>query len=158
MKIKSQRDFVSGLMFAAAGVVFTVSAATRPVSVLAGPGVAYLPLLLSVLLTIVGAIVLFKSLTIETAGGDPIGAIAWRPLLAVVASIAVFGATIDRLGLVLAVALLVAIASLGGALRKGLGVLAGVLVLTLLAWLVLRVGLKLEIPVWPVAAPAAAAG
>ena len=51
----------------------------------------YFPLMLSVIMAILGAIVLFKSLTIETEGGDPIGSIAWKPLLIIVAAIVVFG-------------------------------------------------------------------
>lgn len=94
MKIKSQRDFASGLLFIALGVVFTVSAAGRPVGAIAGPGAGFVPLLLSVTLAILGAVILFKSLVIETEGGDPIGAIAWRPLLAIVAAIALFAASV----------------------------------------------------------------
>ena len=42
--------------------------------------------------------VLFKSLTIETEGGDPIGGIAWQPLLIIVGSIAVFGLALPHAG------------------------------------------------------------
>ena len=42
---------------------------------------ATFPFGLGVLLAVLGALVLFKALTIETEGGDPIGAIAWRPLI-----------------------------------------------------------------------------
>ena len=54
----------------------------------AHPGAGYFPLGLAILLAILGAIVLFKSLTIETEGGDQVGAFAWRPLLIIVAAIA----------------------------------------------------------------------
>ena len=149
MKIKSQRDFASGLLFIALGVVFTVSAASRPIGAIAGPGAGFVPLVLSIAMAILGAVILFKSLVIETEGGDPIGPIAWRPLLAIVAAVAVFGASVDRLGLVLATLLLVAIASLAGELRKGLGVLINSVVLTLLAWLIVAHSLKLAMPIWP---------
>ena len=46
----------------------------------ARPGAGYFPLMLSVIMAILGAIVLFKSLTIESPNGDPIGNIAWKPL------------------------------------------------------------------------------
>ena len=148
MKIKSQRDFVSGLLFVVLGVVFTVSAASRPMAALAGvgAGAGYLPLLLSVAMAMLGAVILFKSLTIETEGGDPIGPIAWRPLLAIVAAIALFGATLDRYGLLVAAPLLVVVASLAAELRHGLGVLINTVVLTLLAWLIVVQGLKAALP------------
>ena len=79
MKIKSQRDFVSGLMFIVVGVIFAIGATNYSMGSSAKPGAGYFPLILSVIMAILGAIVLFKSLTIETEGGDPIGDIAWRP-------------------------------------------------------------------------------
>jgi Tripartite tricarboxylate transporter TctB family len=149
LKIKSQRDFCSGLMFIIVGVVFAVGATHYPMGGSAKPGAGYFPLILSVVLAVLGAIVLFKSLTIETEGGDPVGAIAWRPLIVIVAAIAVFGATINSLGLVLAVPILILISSLAGAEFKWVGVLITCVVLTLFSWLIFVYGLKLTIPLWP---------
>ena len=149
MKIKSQRDFVSGLMFIVVGIVFAVGATNYSMGTSAKPGAGYFPLILSVLMAILGGIVLFKSLTIETEGGDPIGDIAWRPLIVIVVAIAVFGATINWLGLVIAVPILILISSLAGDEFKWLGVLVNSIVLTLFSWLIFVVGLKLTIPLWP---------
>ena len=149
MKIKSQRDFVSGLMFIVVGIVFAVGATNYSMGTSAKPGAGYFPLILSVLMAILGGIVLFKSLTIETEGGDPIGDIAWRPLIVIVVAIAVFGATINWLGLVIAVPILILISSLAGDEFKWLGVLVNSIVLTLFSWLIFVVGLKLSIPLWP---------
>ena len=52
----------------------------------AGPG--YFPFGLGVLLAILGAAVLFKALTIETDGGEPIGAFPWRPLIIILLAVA----------------------------------------------------------------------
>ena len=149
MKIKSQRDFFSGLMFIIVGVVFAIGATNYSMGTSAKPGAGYFPLILSVLMTILGAIVLFKSLSIETEGGDPIGHIAWRPLTVIVVAIAVFGATINWLGLVIAVPILILISSVAGDEFKWLGVLINCIVLTLFSWLIFVVGLKLTIPLWP---------
>ena len=149
MKIKSQRDFFSGLMFIVAGIVFAVGATNYSMGTSAKPGAGYFPLILSVLMALLGAIVLFKSLTIETEGGDPIGVIAWRPLIVIVVAIAVFGATITRLGLVIAVPILIFISSLAGDEFKWLGVVINAVVLTFFSWLIFVYGLKLTIPVWP---------
>jgi len=149
LKIKSQRDFFSGLMFIAVGVVFAIGATNYSMGSSAKPGAGYFPLILSVLMAILGAIVLFKSLTIETEGGDPIGHIAWRPLIVIVVAIAVFGATINWLGLILAVPILILISSLAGDEFKWLGVVINSIVLTLFSWLIFVVGLKLSIPLWP---------
>ena len=149
MKIKSQRDFVSGLMFVVVGVVFAVGATNYSMGTSAKPGAGYFPLILSVLMTLLGAVVLFKSLTIETEGGDPIGSIAWRPLLVIVVAIAVFGASINRLGLVVSVPILILITSLAGDEFKWLGVIINAVVLTVFSWLIFVYGLKLTIPMWP---------
>ena len=84
VKIKSQRDFFSGLMFLVVGVVFAVGATNYSMGSSARPGAGYFPLILGAIMAILGAVVLFKSLSIETVGGDPIGSIAWRPLLVIV--------------------------------------------------------------------------
>jgi len=93
--------------------------------------------------------VLFKSLTIETEGGEPIGAIAWRPLLVIVLAIAVFGATINLLGMLIAVPILITIASLAGDEFRWLGVVIAAIVLTAFSWLIFIYGLKLTIPLLP---------
>ena len=149
MKIKSQRDFFSGLMFIVVGVVFAVGATNYSMGSSAKPGAGYFPLILSVLMAILGAVVLFKSLTIETEGGDPIGAIAWRPLIVIVVAIAVFGLCINRLGLVLSVPILILITSLAGDEFRWLGVALNAIVLTVSSWLIFVYGLKLTIPMWP---------
>jgi hypothetical protein len=149
VKIKSQRDFWSGLMFVVVGVVFAVGATNYSMGTSARPGPGYFPLILSILMALLGGFVLFKSLTIEVEGGDPIGDIAWRPLLVIVAAIAVFGAALPRLGLVITVPILILMTSLAGDEFKWKGVLATAVVLTVGSWAIFVLGLKLVIPMWP---------
>ncbi len=168
MRIKSERDFWSGLMFVAVGVVFAIGATNysmgpacppqdacaaslwgRLSQLSAHPGAGYFPLGLSILLALLGAIVLFKSLTIESEGGDRIGAFAWRPLIVIVAAIAVFGAMLEPMGLALTIPVLVVISSLAGDEFRWKGVAANAVVLTIGSWAIFVWGLKLTIPVWP---------
>ena len=149
MKIKSQRDFFSGLMFVMVGIGFAIGATNYSMGSSAKPGAGYFPLILSVIMAILGAVVLFKSLTIETEGGDPIGHIAWRPLIVIVIAIAVFGALINRLGLVISVPVLIVMVSFAGDEFKWSGVIISSIVLTAFSWLIFIAGLKLTIPVWP---------
>lgn len=150
MKIKSERDFFSGLMFLVVGAVFAVGAANYPMGTSARPGAGFFPLILSGLMALLGGVILFKALTIETEGGDPIGGIAWRPLLVIVLAIAVFGMTINRLGMAVSVPILVLISSLAGREFKWRGVVLAATVLTLFSSLIFIHGLKLTIPLWPV--------
>ena len=149
MKIKSQRDFLSGLMFLVVGIVFAVGATNYSWGTSARPGAGYFPLILSVIMAILGAVVLFKALTIETEGGDPVGDIAWRPLIVIVASIAAFGVTLPWLGMLAAVPVLIVMVSLAGDEFGWKGVIVNSLVLTAFAWFVFVWGLKLTIPLWP---------
>ena len=149
MKIKSQRDFWSGLMFVVVGATFAIGATNYSMGTSARPGAGYFPLMLSVIMAILGAIVLFKSLTIESPGGDPIGSIAWKPLLIIVAAIAIFGILLERLGLFITVPILIIISSLAGDEFRWRGVIASAIILTLGSWAVFILGLKLTIPLWP---------
>jgi hypothetical protein len=149
LKIKSEKDFWSGVMFTTVGISFAVGAMNYSMGTGARPGPGYFPLILSVILAILGGVLLFKSLTIETEGGDPIGHIAWRPLLIIVASIAVFGALLPRLGLFIAVPLLIIAVSFAGDEFKWRGVLIAAAVLTVFSWLIFVAGLKLTIPLTP---------
>ena len=149
MKIKSQRDFWSGLMFIVVGIVFAVGATNYSMGRSARPGPGYFPVILSVIMALLGGVVLFKALTIETEGGDPIGAFAWRPLIVIVAAITVFGLALPRLGMLITVPLLIFITSLAGDEFRWKGVLVNAIVLTVGAWAIFIAGLKLTIPLYP---------
>ena len=149
MKIKSQRDFFSGLMFLVVGVVFAVGATNYSMGSSARPGAGYFPLILSVIMAILGAVVLFKSLTIETEGGDPVGAFAWRPLIVICVAIAVFGLALPRLGMFATIPLLIIMVSFAGDEFSWKGVIASSIVLTAGSWVIFIWGLNLTIPLKP---------
>jgi Tripartite tricarboxylate transporter TctB family len=149
VKIKSQRDFWSGLMFVCVGIAFAVGATNYSMGSSARPGPGYFPLILSAFMALLGAVVLFKSLTIETDDGDPVGAFAWRPLLVIVAAIVFFGLSLPRLGMLVTVPILIIITSLAGDEFHWKGVLANAVVLTIGAWAIFIAGLKLTIPLYP---------
>jgi hypothetical protein len=133
---------VVGLSFAYGATEYSMGSAARP-----GPG--YFPMILSVIMAILGAVVIFTSLTIEVEGGDPIGDIAWRPLLVIVGSIVLFGVLLPRLGMILTTPILIIAVSMAGRQFKWTGVLIASAVLTVFCWLVFIKGLALTIPLWP---------
>jgi hypothetical protein len=149
MKIKSQKDFWSGLMFVATGVGFAAGATNYSFGTSARPGPGYFPFGLGILLAILGAAVLFKSLTIETEGGDPIGAIPWRPLGLITLAVVVFGLALPKLGMIISLPILILIASLAGDEFRIKEVLINIVVLTLGSWAIFIKGLSLVIPLWP---------
>jgi hypothetical protein len=150
MKIKSQRDFWSGLMFLTVGIAFAWGSTEYSFGSSARPGPGYFPFGLGILLSLLGGAVLFKALTLESEGGDPIGRIAWRPLLVVVAAIVLFGVALPRLGLAVTLPLLIIVSALASDEFRWRDALLSSVVLTLGSWVIFVWGLKLVIPVWPV--------
>lgn len=150
MKVKSQRDFWSGLLFVIVGVAFAWgSIENYSFGNSARPGPGYFPFGLGVLLALLGAMVLFKALTIETEGGNPIGPIAWRPLLIVVGAITLFGFALPRLGMAVTLPLLIIVAAMASDEFKWKDAILSSVILTLGSWGIFVWGLKLVIPVWP---------
>ncbi len=149
MKIKSQRDFWSGLMFIAIGLGFAWGATTYSFGQSARPGPGYFPFGLGLLMVVLGGVVLFKALTIETGDGEPVGGLAWRPLLIIVGSVALFGLLLPRLGMFIALPLLVIGSALAGDEFHWGEALLNAAIITAFSWLVFIYGLSLTIPLKP---------
>ncbi len=149
MKIKSQKDFWSGLMFVVVGIGFALGALNYNFGSSARPGPAYFPFGLGILLATLGAAVLFAALTVETADGEPIGAWAWKPLGIIVGSVVLFGITLPLLGLYIALPLLVITSALAGDEFHWKDALINAAVLTVGSWLIFIKGLSLTLPLLP---------
>jgi hypothetical protein len=157
MKIKSQKDFFSGLMFMTIGVAFAWGSTTYNIGEGARMGPGYFPLLLGIVLTLLGGGIVFESLVVETADGEKIGKWAWRPLGFILLANFAFGVLlggvpalhIPAMGLVVAIIALTFISALAGDEFnwKEIAVLSGILAVgsyVAFVWL-----LKLQFPVWP---------
>ncbi|MDP3709042.1 MAG: tripartite tricarboxylate transporter TctB family protein [Polaromonas sp.] len=157
MNIKSQKDFFSGLMFMGVGVAFAWGATTYNVGSGARMGPGYFPLMLGILMAILGGIITFKSLVVETMGGDKIGKWAWKPLFFIIMANLVFGVLLAGLpfiklpafGMIIAIYALTFIASMAedGWKFKSTFILATVLAVG--SYLAFVLALKLQFPVWP---------
>lgn len=151
MKIKNHRDFWAGLLFLVAGIGFSIMASNLTLGGSADPGPGFFPLLLSLLMTLLGCLIIFKSLTFETDDGGPIGPVAWQPLTAIFGSVVVFGFAAPVVGVLLilpAVAFIIGRAF--GGLRQALltGLLTGVLTAGL-GWVVFTLILGVPLPMLP---------
>ncbi len=144
-------------MFTAVGVAFAWGATTYSVGSGARMGPGYFPLMLGVVLALIGVVIMFTGLVVETEKGDKIGRWAWKPLAFVLGANLVFGILLGGinkiglppLGLMAAIYALVFIASMAGdrVNFKHVFILATVLAIgSYLAFIVL---LKLQMPVWP---------
>jgi hypothetical protein len=73
----------------------------------------------------------------------------WRPVVFVTASLVIFGLSIERLGLVLSILLLVGVGAVAARGLRLVETLAAALVLIALSWGIFILGLGLTMPVWP---------
>ncbi len=157
MKIKSQRDFFSGLMFLVIGIAFAWGATKYNVGQAARMGPGYFPLMLGIALAILGSIILFESLVVGTEDGEKVGSIAWRPLGFIVGAHAIFGILlgglpalgIPAMGLIVATYGVVLVAAQAGNQFRLKEVLILGTVLAALSYLAFIKVLKLQFPVWP---------
>ena len=157
MKIKSQKDFFSGLMFLVVGIAFAWGATTYNVGEGARMGPGYFPLMLGILLGVLGIAILFESLVIETEDGEKVGAFAWKPLIFVISANLAFGLLLGGLpsiglpamGLIAAIYALTFISSIAGDRfnLKETSILATVL--AVLSYGTFVWALKLQFQVWP---------
>jgi hypothetical protein len=157
VKIKSQKDFFSGLMFMAVGIAFAWGATTYTIGEGARMGPGYFPLMLGILLAGLGGFIVFEALVVETEDGEKVGKWAWRPLGFVIGANLLFGILLGGLpsiglpamGMVVAIYVLTFVSSLAGdefSFKENL-VLATILAIgSYLAFILL---LKLQFPVWP---------
>jgi hypothetical protein len=157
MRIKSQKDFFAGLMFSACGVAFAWGATTYNVGDAARMGPGYFPLMLGIVLAILGLVVVFQSLVVETEDGEKVGAWAWKPLGFVIGANLAFGVLLGGLpsfgvpamGLIVAIYALVIIASLAGGDFRWKEVLVLATVLAVGSWIAFVWLLRLQFQVWP---------
>jgi hypothetical protein len=149
LKIQSQRDFWSGVMFIAVGVAFAWGALGYSFGASARPGPGYFPFGLGALLAVLGGVVLFKSLTVPNEDGDPIGAFAWKPLVLILSAVAIFGWALPHLGMFIALPVLVLISSMASDEFNLKASIINAVILTAMSWAMFVLGLKLTIPLWP---------
>jgi hypothetical protein len=157
LRIKSQKDFFAGLMFTVVGIAFAWGATNYTIGEGARMGPGYFPLMLGILLAVIGLVVVFQSLVLETENGDPIGAFAWRPLFFVIASNVVFGIMIGGLpglglpsmGLIVGIFALVFVASLAGDEFRLKEVALLAVALAVISYGAFILLLNLQFPVWP---------
>lgn len=157
MKIKSQKDFWSGLMFMAAGIAFAWGATNYTIGEGARMGPGYFPLVLGILLALIGVFIAFESLVVETEDGEKIGTWAWKPLFFIIGANLLFGIClgglpaigIPALGLIVGIYGLTFVSALAGNEFKVKEVAILATVLAVGSYLAFVVMLKLQFPVWP---------
>lgn len=157
MRIKSQKDFFAGLLYLSVGVGFAWGATNYTIGNGARMGPGYFPLLLGIILAIIGGIVAFKALVVETPDGDPVGKFAWKPLFFIIMANFLFGILlggvpslgIPAMGMIVAIYALTIVAAMAGQEFKWIEVIVLGTILAIGSWFAFVWGLKLQFQVWP---------
>ena len=147
----TNKTVLSGLMFAGVGLFGLVVSRDYPIGTAFDMGTGYIPRLLCWMLTGLGAVIVLQGCReYQATRVSGVGLFsAWRGLFFVTVSLVVFALTLERLGLIMAIGLLVAIGAIATRdLRPVETVIAGA-VLAAMSWAIFVFALGLSIPVWP---------
>ncbi len=148
MKIKNAKDFWSGVLFIACGLFFAGFAQQYGMGTAARMGPAYFPTVLGGLLALLGAIVAFKGLSIAVPDSQ-VDRFYFKPLLLVLGAVVLFGLLLRPAGLLVALAALIIVSSLGSGEFKWREILPLTAGLAALVWVVFIYGLSMTLPVLP---------
>ncbi|KAA0183239.1 tripartite tricarboxylate transporter TctB family protein [Cupriavidus cauae] len=148
MRIRSQKDFASGLMFVLVGLGFSFVARGYSMGTAAKMGPGYFPFLLGLVLAALGALVLLGSLSSK---GEEDRMERWdiKILLWILGSVVLFGLLLKPLGMVLSVFVLVVVSSMASHEFSWKGALLNSVVLVLISLGAFVYGINLQMPVWP---------
>ncbi len=142
---------LAGLMFMAVAAFALWVSRDYPIGTALRMGTGYVPRLLSWVLFGLGLLIVIQDLWARGAeeAHDDEALSVFRPMIFIIAGIVVFGLTIERLGLVIAIVLLVLIASLAGRSKRWLEILIAAAVMAFASVAIFVWGLGLTIPIWP---------
>jgi putative tricarboxylic transport membrane protein len=150
-RMLARKDVLAGLLFIGLAVFGLWLSRDYPIGTALRMGTGYVPRLLCWLLFGLGVVVLVQGLreAQDSRALSSADVSALRPLVFVAASLVIFGLSIERLGLVISILLLIGVGAVAARGLRPLETLAAALVLILLSWGIFILGLGLTIPVWP---------
>lgn len=146
MRSVDMKDIIGGVIVAVIGAsVAMQSLISYEIGSVRHMGPGMFPVIIGAMLTAIGALIAVPAVFRE---GNPLPDFEWRPLLAVLASIATFGLTLERFGMVVAVVAMTVVSVLADA-RPSVGRFVWLpLGLAIGAVLVFRVALSMNIPIF----------
>lgn len=145
MKITSQEDFWGGLMFVAFGALAIFIAQDYPFGTAARMGPGYFPTWIGIGLIVLGAMI---ALTGFKAHGEGVGKFNWKAMVLLSIAFVFFGWAIDHVGFVLAVAVMVFLASAAGREFRWKESILVAIVLIIGCWALFIKGLDLPFPLF----------
>jgi hypothetical protein len=161
LRLLQRKNVLAGLMFIAVAALGLWLSRSYPIGTALRMSTGYVPRLLCWILIGLGAVVLLQGLRERDAPtpdqsppaiAEPSPPGLWahlRPIVMVSLSLVAFALTLEPLGLVLAIFILFAVASLATSDLKLWETLAAAAGMSVVTWVIFVFGLGLPIPVWP---------
>lgn len=142
--ITSPRDFWTGLIYVLLGSGAFWIALDYPLGTVGRMGPGYFPRVLALILVVIGAIALVRAFV---SVSEPVGHLAWKPLLLICGAIVLYGMLVQTAGLVVALAVLLMVGAMASReTRFDVKSIVGMVVLIAFCVLVFIKGLGLPIP------------
>jgi hypothetical protein len=149
MQIRNQRDFWAGILFVITGVAFMVLSRQYQFGTAAKMGPGYFPTMLGGLMAILGAMLTIPAIR-KTARPVKVDPFDFRIIATILIAVALYAATLPTLGFIVALVLLVSVASLASHEFSPKATAIACVVLLIGSWLVFVKGLELQFPFLPV--------
>lgn len=144
--VKGPRDLIAGLLFVVVGGAAALTAWRYPMGTALHMGPGYFPFIAGCGLTLTGIVVAFRGLSAREHRVQPIHL---KPLVLVLAAVALFAVLVERAGLVITVPLVVVTAYLANPRLRLVEMLLTAAVLTIVAVVVFQQLLELPFHTWP---------
>jgi hypothetical protein len=146
MTIRAPKDFWSGIMFLAFAAVALLAARGYSLGTPGRMGPGYFPMLLGAVLGGLGLILVVRSFLIA---GEGLTRLHLLPLAIIALGVCLFGAFIERLGLVISLIVVTMVTALASRESRPIEFAALALVLTAFSVGVFVYALRLPLPLWP---------
>ena len=149
MKIRNHRDFGAGIMYIVIGLFFAILATQYQMGTAAKMGPGYFPVWLGLLMTLLGFLVLLRSLSAK-ATIEKIPPFNWRIIGLITGSVLIYGVLLPKMGFLVSVVALVFMSASASHEFHWKGTLVNAIFLTAFTYSVFVLGLKLQFPLLPV--------
>jgi len=145
LKITSQEDFWAGMMFIGFGAVAIFIAQDYPFGTTSRMGPGYFPTWLGIIMIVLGLAVAATGFKVQ---GEGVGKFAWKAMFLLSVAFAFFGWSIDHIGFIPAMFVLIVLSALAGRDFRFKEVMLMSVVLIFGAWALFIKGLELPFPLF----------
>jgi hypothetical protein len=145
MRIKSQVDFWGGMLFIGFGLLAILVARDYPMGSAMRMGPGYFPTYIGLALVALGAWIAADGFRVE---GERVGSFPWRAIVLLSIGFSTFAWSIDHLGFIPALAIVILTTSLAGAEFRWKEILVEMVVLIAGCWAIFIYGLELPFPLF----------